>query len=65
MKIFIFVSELENAVLTGRTLHIDKVISIITNEKEENMQDVYKYTLESVFKDHPEFIGAFLERLMK
>jgi hypothetical protein len=64
-KIFIFVSELEKAVLTGRTPHIDSVINIITNEKDENMQDLYKYTLENVFKDYPEFLGAFLERLMK
>lgn len=64
-KIFNFVAELERAVLTGRTLPIDRVINIITNEKDENMQDLYKYTLENVFKDYPEFLGAFLERLMK
>lgn len=64
-KIFNFVAELERAVLTGRTLPIDRVINIITNEKDVNMQDLYKYTLEHVFKDHPEFLGAFLERLMK
>lgn len=64
-KIFNFVAELERAVLTGRTLPIDRVINIITNEKDRDMQDVYKYTLESAFRDYPEFLGAFLERLMK
>lgn len=64
-KIFNFVSELERAVLTGRALPVDRVINIITSEKDENMQDLYKYTLEHVFKDYPEFLGAFLERLMK
>lgn len=64
-KIFNFVAELERAVLTGRALPIDRVINIITNEKDENMQDLYKYTLENVFKDYPEFLGAFLERIMK
>lgn len=64
-KFFIFVDDLQRAVLTGRTLPIDRVINIITNEKDENMQDLYKYTLENVFKDYPEFLGAFLERLMK
>jgi len=64
-KFFIFVDDLQRAVLTGKTLPIDRVINIITNEKDENMQDLYKYTLENVFKDYPEFLGAFLERLMK
>lgn len=64
-KIFNFVAELERAVLTGRTLPIDRVINIITNEKDRDMQDLYKYTLENTFKDYPEFLGAFLERLMK
>ena len=64
-KFFIFVDDLQRAVLTGKTLPIDRVINIIINEKDENMQDLYKYTLENVFKDYPEFLGAFLERLMK
>jgi len=64
-KFFIFVDDLQRAVLTGKTLPIDRVINIITSEKDENMQDLYKYTLENVFKDYPEFLGAFLERLMK
>lgn len=63
-KIFNFTEKLAEAILTGKIWSIDKVINIITTEKDLNMQDVYKYTLENAFKDYPEFLGAFLERLM-
>lgn len=64
-KIFIFVEELERAVLTGRALPTDKVLNMAMNEEDSNMQEIMQNILHHVCVDNPEFVDTILKRLMK